>query len=96
MNDRTNPPLVFHNKIAAFYWIVMVLFDAGVLAMTWLFFRDHSDFSIWWLVYFWCGAIGASWWAASQQKRAIDSYIRIRVCTNSADAAIKISKLSVS
>jgi hypothetical protein len=83
MNDQTNPPLVFHNKTAAFYWLFMGLFDAGVLAVTWLYFRDRPNLSIWWLVCFWCGAIWASWWAASKE------YIQIKIAPNNA----KIIKL---
>jgi hypothetical protein len=83
MNDRTNPPLVIHNKTAAFYWIFMGFFDAGMLAATWLFFRDQPNFSIWWLVYFWVGAVWASWWAASKE------YIQVKIELNNA----KITKL---
>ncbi len=83
MNSQTNSPLVFHNKTAIFYWIFMGLFDAGILVITWLFFRDHPNLSIWWLVYFWCGAIWCSWWAASKE------YIQVKIAPNKA----KIIKL---
>jgi hypothetical protein len=78
MTAKTNPPLVFHNKTAAFYWIFIGLFDTGVLSATWLFFRDQPNLSIWWLVYFWAGAIGASWWAARKQ------YIQVNIAPNNA------------
>jgi hypothetical protein len=83
MNDRTTSPLVFHNKTAIFNWIFIGFFDAGVLAATWLFLRDSPNESIWWLVFFWSGAILASWWAASQQ------YIQVQVSSDNA----KIIKL---
>jgi hypothetical protein len=78
MNDQTNPPLVFRNKTAVFYWIFMGFFDAGVLATTWLFFRDRPNFSIWWLVFSWVVAIWASWWAARKQ------YVRVNIAQNNA------------
>lgn len=83
MNDQTFSPLIFHNKTAAFYWTFIGLFDTGVLVATWLFFRDHPNLSIWWLVYFWSGGICASWWASKKQ------YIQVSITPNYA----KIIKL---
>ena len=75
---RGQPTLVLRNDAAVFPWLIIGLFDIGVILMTVLTVRDglpatpHPLFSLGMVIFFWTGAIGSSLWALQRQRIRVE------------------------
>lgn len=72
--NRGQSTLVLRNDAAVFPWLIIGLFDIGVILMTVLIVRDglpatpNQLFSLGMVIFFWTGAIGSSLWVLQRQR----------------------------